>query len=183
MKDKIVTLQELKLTLSYRKKKRERVVFTNGCFDLLHIGHVRYLQAAKELADILVVAVNSDSSIQFLGKSKGRPLVPETQRMEILAALNCVDYVLMFDQPDPLKIITEIQPDALVKGGDWPIDQIVGKDIVEARGGKVHSIPWVPNISTSLIIERIHALTSKPNKQEPNSTSKPAPSSGTHSEE
>lgn len=131
------------------------MVLTNGCFDLLHVGHIRYLQSARALGDVLVVGVNSDASVRLLQKGPGRPVMPDEHRMEVLSALSCVDYVVKFEEPDPLLLIKTIQPDVLVKGGDWPIDQIVGRSSVEARGGTVVSIPLVPGVSTSRIIERI----------------------------
>ena len=158
MINKITTLDRLSDILTNRQQKEERVVFTNGCFDLLHIGHIRYLQSAKALGDLLVVGVNSDKSVLSLSKGPGRPLIPVDQRMEVLAALTCVDYIVKFDESTPLQLIKTIQPDVLVKGGDWSADQIVGKDIVEQRGGMVKIIPLVPAISTSMIVERIQNL-------------------------
>jgi D-glycero-beta-D-manno-heptose 1-phosphate adenylyltransferase len=158
MPEKIMTPQTLPGILQNRQRKGERVVFTNGCFDLLHIGHIRYLQAARALGDLLVVAVNSDDSVRSLAKGPGRPLIPVAQRMEVLAALTCVDYVLQFDEPTPLKVIETLQPDVLVKGGDWAVDHIVGKDVVEGRGGTVQNIALIPDVSTSLIIERIQHM-------------------------
>lgn len=151
----IVTVQELIPLLTRRREQGDRVVFTNGCFDLLHVGHIRYLQAARALGEVLVVGVNSDASVRTMNKGADRPVIPESQRMEVLNALSCVDYVVKFEEPDPLLLIDRIQPDVLVKGGDWPVDQIVGRSSVEARGGTVVSIPLVPEISTSRIIERI----------------------------
>lgn len=158
MTDKIITSDILSEILQDRQRKGQRVVFTNGCFDLLHIGHIRYLQSARALGNLLVVAVNSDESVRSLGKGQGRPLNPVDQRMEVLAALTCVDYVVRFDESTPLTIIQTLQPDVLVKGGDWSVDQIVGKDIVEGRGGTVKNISLTPNISTSLIIDRIQNM-------------------------
>jgi len=158
MTDKITTAQELSGILQIRQRKGERVVFTNGCFDLLHIGHIRYLQSARALGNLLVVAVNSDESVRSLDKGQGRPLNPVDQRMEVLAALACVDYVVRFDESTPLTIIQTLQPNVLVKGGDWSVDQIVGKDVVEGRGGTVKNISLTPNISTSLIIDRIQNM-------------------------
>jgi D-beta-D-heptose 7-phosphate kinase/D-beta-D-heptose 1-phosphate adenosyltransferase len=132
-------------------------VFTNGCFDLMHIGHTRYLQAAKSLGDVLVVGVNSDASVRSLDKSPDRPIVPQSQRAEVLAALACVDFVVIFDESDPLQLITAVQPDVLVKGGDWAIDRIVGRDIVESRGGVVKTIPLVPGLSTTSLLQRIRS--------------------------
>ncbi len=160
MTDKITTTHPLSDILQDRQRKGERVVFTNGCFDLLHIGHIRYLQSARALGDLLVVAVNSDESVRSLAKGLRRPLTPMDQRIEVLAALTCVDYVVSFDESTPLQIIKTLQPDVLVKGGDWPLDQIVGREMVEKRGGMVKSIPLTPDVSTSLIIERIQKMNS-----------------------
>lgn len=132
-------------------------MFTNGCFDLMHIGHTRYLQAAKSLGDVLVVGVNSDASVRGLDKAPDRPIVPQSQRAEVLAALACVDFVVIFDELDPLRLITAVQPDVLVKGGDWTIDRIVGRDIVESRGGVVKTIPLVPGLSTTSLLQRIRS--------------------------
>ncbi len=151
----VVTVQELIPLLTRQREQGARVVLTNGCFDLLHVGHIRYLQAARALGDVLVVGVNSDASVGLLQKGPGRPVIPDVQRMEVLSALSCVDYVVKFEEPDPLLLIETIRPDVLVKGGDWPIDRIVGRSVVEARGGTVVSIPLVPEISTSRILERI----------------------------
>ena len=135
----------------------ECVIFTNGCFDLLHIGHTRYLQEAKRLGDRLVVGINSDNSVRQLAKGPDRPIVPAEQRAEVLAALTCVDYVTIFNEPDPLVLIQALKPNILVKGGDWSTDRIVGKAFVEAQGGSVRNIPLVPDISTTAIIQRILA--------------------------
>lgn len=160
MREKLTSPQNLLPVLRERQHKGARVVFTNGCFDLLHIGHIRYLQAAKACGDILVVGVNSDESVRSLGKGSGRPLNSVEERMEILAALSCVDYVVKFEESTPFQLIEALQPDILVKGGDWPVEHIVGKDVVERRGGTVKSIPLVPNVSTSLMIKRIQNLPS-----------------------
>jgi D-beta-D-heptose 7-phosphate kinase/D-beta-D-heptose 1-phosphate adenosyltransferase len=143
--------------LAGHRAKGERIVFTNGCFDLLHIGHTRYLEAARALGDLLVVGVNSDASVRSLGKAPGRPVVPEAQRAEVLAALACVDYVVLFDEPDPAGLLADLQPDVLVKGGDWAPERIIGRQAVEARGGTVRTIPLVPGISTTGLVERILA--------------------------
>ena len=135
----------------------ECVIFTNGCFDLLHIGHTRYLQEAKRLGDRLVVGINSDDSVRQLAKGTNRPIVPAEQRAEVLAALACVNYVTIFDEPDPLALIQALKPNILVKGGDWSTDRIVGKEFVEAQGGLVRSIPLIPDISTTKIVEKILA--------------------------
>lgn len=158
MNNKIKSRSELIELLANRHAKRERIVFTNGCFDLMHIGHTRYLQAARELGDLLVVGVNTDASVRKLMKGDGRPIVPETQRAEVLAALHCVDYVVLFDESDPGRLIAELQPDVLVKGGDWAPDQIIGRDVVEARGGIVRTIPLVPGVSTTALLNKIQSL-------------------------
>lgn len=160
MTDKIIIPLALSDVLQERQRKGEHVVFTNGCFDLLHIGHIRYLQSAKALGDVLVVAVNSDESVRSLEKGRGRPLNPVEHRMEVLAALACVDYVVRFDESTPLTVIETLQPDVLVKGGDWPVEQIVGREVVQKRGGMVKSISLTPNISTSLLIDRIQHMDS-----------------------
>jgi len=135
----------------------KRLVFTNGVFDLLHPGHVRYLQRARALGGALIVGLNSDRSVRA-NKGDGRPITPEAERAEILAALACVDAVVVFDEDTPHEIIVAIQPDVLVKGADWADDAIVGRDIVEARGGTVVRVPVEPGYSTSAIIERIRRL-------------------------
>jgi len=131
-----------------------RVVFTNGCFDLLHPGHIRTLEAARQLGDALVVGLNSDRGVREL-KGPGRPILPERERAEILAALECVDAVVIFDEPTPREIIAALLPDVLVKGGDWAGDQIVGREEVEAAGGRVASIPVAPGYSTTAILQKI----------------------------
>ena len=151
---KIKSLDELVCELDRLKDQSKRIVFTNGCFDLLHVGHTRYLEAARSYGDVLVVAVNSDSSTRQI-KGDKRPLLPQDERAELLAALSVVDYVLVFDEPDPHHILSKIVPHVLIKGGDWPPDQIIGRDIVEAAGGKVILIPEIPGRSTSAIIQSI----------------------------
>jgi D-glycero-beta-D-manno-heptose 1-phosphate adenylyltransferase len=153
--EKIISRREVVSALTARRKQGQRVVFTNGCFDLMHVGHTRYLQAARDLGDLLVVGVNTDRSVRDLDKGADRPIVPEQQRAEVLAALACVDYVVLFDEADPGRLIAEIQPDVLVKGGDWTPDKIIGRETVEARGGAVKTIPLVPGVSTTAIVERI----------------------------
>ncbi|MBW2109485.1 MAG: D-glycero-beta-D-manno-heptose 1-phosphate adenylyltransferase, partial [Deltaproteobacteria bacterium] len=133
-----------------------QLVFTNGCFDLLHVGHVRYLQVAKAQGDMLVVGLNSDRSVRRI-KGPPRPIVPEQERAEILAALACVDFVTLFDEPDPLMTIRILMPDVLVKGADWRKEAIVGADVVEAGGGRVVRVPLTEGASTSGIIEKILA--------------------------
>jgi D-beta-D-heptose 7-phosphate kinase/D-beta-D-heptose 1-phosphate adenosyltransferase len=134
--------------LRRRQRRGERVVFTNGCFDLIHPGHIRYLRAAGRLGDVLVVALNSDASVRRL-KGAGRPLVPVAARCEVVAALEMVDYVTVFGTDTPYDLIRLLRPDVLAKGGDWPIDRIVGADLVLARGGKVRSLPFAKGYSTS----------------------------------
>ena len=131
-----------------------RVVFTNGVFDVLHPGHTRYLADARALGDALIVAVNSDRSVRAQHKGSDRPITPEADRAELVAALTAVDAVVIFDEDTPLEIISAIQPDVLVKGADWASDAIVGRDVVEARGGRVVRIPLAPGYSTTAILER-----------------------------
>jgi rfaE bifunctional protein nucleotidyltransferase chain/domain len=131
-----------------------RVVFTNGVFDLLHPGHVRYLRHARALGDALVVGVNTDRSVRVI-KGESRPVTPETERAEILAALACVDVVVLFDEETPYELIKRIQPDVLVKGADWSEASMIGRDIVEARGGRVVRVPFEAGYSTTSIIEKI----------------------------
>jgi D-glycero-beta-D-manno-heptose 1-phosphate adenylyltransferase len=136
-----------------------RVVFTNGCYDLLHPGHTRLLEQARDLGDILILALNSDSSVRE-NKGAGRPIVDELERAEVAAALAAVDYVVLFDEPTPREIIARVLPDVLVKGGDWGPNEIVGREEVEASGGRVVSIPFEPGYSTSSIVERISKIPS-----------------------
>lgn len=149
-----LTWPELRALREAWRSAGERVVFTNGCFDLLHAGHVRYLNAARGLGDRLVVGLNDDDSVRRL-KGPSRPVTPEGERAEILAALACVDAVALFAEDTPLRVIEAVEPDVLVKGGDWSLDAIVGRDFVEARGGLVTTIPVVPGRSTSGILRRI----------------------------
>ena len=138
-------------------KRDKKIVFTNGCFDLLHAGHCHYLQKAKELGDILIVGLNSDSSVKRI-KGPPRPIIPEDQRAFILSSLKAVDYVVIFEEDTPIRLIKAIKPDILVKGGDWKPENIPGRDLVESYGGKVITIPFEHQISTSKIIERIKEL-------------------------
>jgi rfaE bifunctional protein nucleotidyltransferase chain/domain len=154
MSAKILSHDELIDERARLRAAGEKLVFTNGVFDILHVGHVRYLEAARALGDALVVAINSDSSVQTL-KGPGRPLMNEKERAEILAALQAVDYVTIFDDLSPRTVIAELLPDLLVKGGDYALDQIHGREEVEAAGGRVVSLPFVEGVSTSAIIERI----------------------------
>lgn len=148
-------LAELLPTLAERKKRGERVVFTNGCFDLLHPGHVAYLAEARELGDLLVVGLNSDASVKKLEKGVERPIMTEEERAAVLSGLRSVDYVVIFGEETPIRLIEAIVPDVLVKGGDWPLESIVGKDVVEKAGGAVRTIPFVAGKSTTGLVERI----------------------------
>lgn len=154
MKRKIKKREDLLRTIKDLKAKGKRIVFTNGCFDLLHVGHIRYLEEAKTLGDILILGVNSDSSVRKL-KGPERPILPVEERTEILSGLGCVDYITIFDELDPLALITSLQPNVLVKGGDWTKEQTVGKEVVERSGGEVVIIPFVKGASTSNLIETI----------------------------
>ena len=135
----------------------QKVVFTNGCFDLLHPGHVRYLEEARSLGDALIIGVNTDVSVKRLGKGPGRPLTPEADRARVLAACACVDRVVLFAEDTPLALITLLTPDILVKGGDYQLDEIVGREVVLARGGRVVALPFVPGYSTTRLIDRIRS--------------------------
>jgi D-beta-D-heptose 7-phosphate kinase/D-beta-D-heptose 1-phosphate adenosyltransferase len=150
----VLTLEEAILRFGREKRNGRRVVFTNGCFDLLHPGHIRGLELACALGDVLIVGLNSDASVRQL-KGEGRPVISESERAEILAALESVDAVVIFDELTPREVISRLLPDVLVKGGDWPGDQIVGREEVEAAGGRVVSVPVVPGYSTSAILRKI----------------------------
>jgi len=150
----ILTLDEAILRFGREKRNGRRIVFTNGCFDLLHPGHIGSLEQARALGDALIVGLNSDASVREL-KGVGRPVFPERERAEILAALECVDAVVIFDEPTPREVIARLLPDVLVKGGDWPGDQIVGREEVESAGGHVVSVPVVPGYSTTAILRKI----------------------------
>jgi len=154
MKQKIIGEKGLLRIVKNLKTRGKRIVFTNGCFDLLHIGHIRYLEKARTLGDILIVGVNSDSSVRIL-KGPKRPILPVKERAEILSGLGCVDYITIFNEQDPLKLITSLHPHVLVKGGDWIKEQIVGGDMVERSGGRVVIIPFVKGTSTSNLIGTI----------------------------
>lgn len=150
----ILSLTELQSEREILRQQGRRVVFTNGCFDLLHPGHVRYLQQARTLGDVLIVALNSDRSVREL-KGENRPILRQDERAEVMAALACVDYVTIFDEPTPRTVIAALLPDVLVKGGDWGVEAIVGREEVEAAGGQVLSLPFVDGCSTSDVIQRI----------------------------
>ncbi len=154
MVKKILKIEELVQKVNMLRRSGKRLVFTNGCFDILHVGHIRYLAAARSKGDVLVVGLNSDESVKII-KDEQRPIMNQEQRAEILAGLWCVDYITIFNEPDPLKLIKAIAPDVLVKGADWREQDIIGADVVKAKGGKVVRVSVVPDISTSRIIERI----------------------------
>lgn len=151
---KIKSLKELKKILAGLRAKGKKIVFTNGCFDILHYGHAKYLQDAKKKGDILVVAINSDASVKRIKESK-RPIVGETDRLGVIAALESVDYAVLFKEDTPLKVITSLKPDILVKGADWKKNNIVGSDIVSGYGGKVVRIKLMPGRSTTNLIKKI----------------------------
>jgi rfaE bifunctional protein nucleotidyltransferase chain/domain len=152
--EKLKSRDELRTLLAAHRAAGERVVFTNGCFDLLHPGHIRYLREAAALGDLLVVAINSDASVRRL-KGPARPLQPEDERAEILCALEMVRYVTIFDEDTPLAVITALLPQVLVKGGDWTTERIVGREAVEAAGGVVRSLPFAPGYSSSALIRKV----------------------------
>ncbi len=153
----VLARAELKLRIGALKRVGKRVVFTNGCFDILHPGHIRMLEKARSLGDALVVGINSDPSVQEI-KGPQRPVIPEAERAELLAALEAVDFVTVFEEATPRELIVEILPTVLVKGSDWGPDEIVGREEVEAAGGEVVSIPLEAGYSTSKLIERIRRL-------------------------
>jgi D-beta-D-heptose 7-phosphate kinase/D-beta-D-heptose 1-phosphate adenosyltransferase len=150
---KVVSQQEL-LDIRTRLKKKQRVIFTNGCFDILHRGHVEYLERAKGLGDVLIVGLNTDASVRRL-KGAGRPIVEEDDRAHVLAGLASVDFVCLFGEETPQKLIELLVPDVLVKGADWAVEDVVGREVVEAAGGSVRTIEFLPDRSTSRIIEKI----------------------------
>jgi D-beta-D-heptose 7-phosphate kinase/D-beta-D-heptose 1-phosphate adenosyltransferase len=153
-REKIKSIDDAQHEINRLKNKGKRIVFTNGCFDILHIGHARYLYEARMLGDFLIVAVNSDSSVKRL-KGASRPVVPENERAEMIAALGCVDMAIIFDEETPYEVIKRLVPNVLVKGGDWKEADIVGADIVKAAGGVVKSITFTEGSSTTNIISRI----------------------------
>ena len=151
---KIKSRDELRSVVCHVQAEDKRVVFTNGCFDILHPGHVRFLEKARTLGDVLVVAINSDVSVKK-NKGKDRPIMPQYERMEIISALGCVDFVTIFEEETPREIIRKLLPDVLVKGGDWASDRIVGRNIIELNGGEVVLIDFEKGFSTTKIIERV----------------------------
>lgn len=153
----VLTLEEIILRFGREKRNGKRVVFTNGCFDLLHPGHIESLETARAMGDVLIVGINSDASVRTL-KGPGRPVIPAEERAEILASLECVDAVLIFEELTPQRVIAALLPDVLVKGGDWPGNQIVGREEVEAAGGKVVRVEVVQGYSTSEILRKIREM-------------------------
>jgi D-glycero-beta-D-manno-heptose 1-phosphate adenylyltransferase len=151
---KVKTLKEIIPLRAALRERGKKLVFTNGCFDILHVGHVRYLNEARSLGDALIVGINSDRSVREI-KGATRPIIPEADRAEVIAALASVDYVFIFDDPTPKQVIDAIVPDVLVKGADWDISEIVGRDTVESAGGVVRNVPLVEGSSTTDIIRRV----------------------------
>ncbi|HKT10881.1 MAG TPA: D-glycero-beta-D-manno-heptose 1-phosphate adenylyltransferase [Terriglobia bacterium] len=156
-RSKILLLDDAYAVIDAHKARSDRVVFTNGCFDLLHPGHTRYLTDARKLGDVLIVAINSDRSVREL-KGDGRPIFPQEERAEILAALKAVDYVTVFDDPTPREVIARMLPHVLVKGAGWGPNEIVGRKEVEAAGGRVVSMPAVPGFSTTCIVNAVQKI-------------------------
>lgn len=154
-RERLLELPALLDELAGRRAAGERVVFTNGCFDLLHAGHVALLDAAAALAEILVVGLNTDASVRRL-KGPPRPLMQQGERARVVAALRAVDYVVFFDEATPLRVIQALRPDVLVKGGDYELDAIVGREVVESYGGRVVRVPLVPGCSTTALLARLH---------------------------
>jgi len=156
--DKVVDRATAVARVTEARRAGKRVVFTNGCFDLLHVGHVRYLADARAAGDLLVVGVNADASVRRLAKGAERPVVPQAARAEVLAALAAVDLVTVFEEDTPAEIIAAIVPDVLVKGADWAPDQVVGREVVEANGGRVLLVPVVEGFSTTALVERLRRI-------------------------
>ena len=155
---KIIPLEEAYRLVGELKRRGRRVVFTNGCFDLLHPGHAQVITEARKLGDVLIVAINSDASIRGLGKEPGRPVIPQAERAEVVAAFEGVDYVTVFDTVSVQPVVARMQPDVLVKGGTWGPDEIVGREDVEAAGGRVVAVPVVKGYSTTAIVEAARKL-------------------------
>jgi rfaE bifunctional protein nucleotidyltransferase chain/domain len=151
---KIRELPDAKKKVERLRSKNKKIVFTNGCFDILHIGHARYLYAAREMGDFLIVAMNSDRSVKAI-KGPDRPIMNQSERSEMLASLECVDMVVIFDEDNPMEVIRYLMPDILIKGGDWKEEDIIGADVVRAAGGQIRSIPYINGYSTSGIIKKI----------------------------
>ena len=160
MPEKVQSRDQIRATAARAKTQGKKIVFTNGCFDLLHVGHLRVLREAKKLGNILIVAINSDRSVREI-KGVDRPVVPGKERAELIAALEMVDYVTLFDEADPIPLLREIKPDVLVKGGDWGEAGVVGRELVEGWGGKVAVIPFLEGHSTTNIIEKVERTRKK----------------------
>jgi len=154
LRRKRLSRDRVKQVIDAEKAAGRRVVFTNGCFDLLHAGHVRYLEAARRLGNVLLVAVNSDASVRQL-KGEGRPILPLDERLRIVQALSAVDYVVAFDEPTPRELLSELKPDVLVKGGDYGVEGVIGREIVWAYGGEVCVVPATEDLSTTQTVERM----------------------------
>lgn len=154
--DKVKSLDELKAITAAARINAKIIVFTNGCFDLLHRGHIYLLREAKALGDLLVVAINSDQSVKAI-KGPTRPILSETDRLELIASMEMVNYVLLFDEPDPYNIISILRPHILVKGGDWSTEEVIGGDLVQGNGGKVVVVPYLKGFSTTEIIAKIRS--------------------------
>ena len=152
--EKILGWKALREEVERHRCRGEKIAFTNGCFDILHVGHVRYLAEARKMGDLLIVAVNSDASVRAI-KGERRPLVPQQERAEVVASLAAVDYVTLFDETTPLTLIEYLRPDCLIKGGDWPEEAVVGRKAVRSWGGTVALIPMVEGASTTNIVEKI----------------------------
>jgi len=152
--NKILSWEELKKVVKIHRKEGKTIVFTNGCFDILHVGHVQYLQEARKMGDLLILGLNSDASVRAI-KGEKRPLVPQDERAEVVASLTTVDYVTLFDETTPLRLIEFLHPDCLVKGGDWKEASVVGRDLVRSWGGKVVVVPLTEGASTTNIVEKI----------------------------
>ena len=155
--NKILEREALRNKLEALRKKGKRIAFTNGCFDILHVGHVRYLREAKKTADVLVLAINSDASVRSI-KGEKRPLMTENERAEVLAALEFIDFVTIFPELTPLELINYLKPDVLIKGGDWPEEKVVGREEIKKWGGRVAIIPEVEGKSTTNVVEKIRKL-------------------------
>jgi D-beta-D-heptose 7-phosphate kinase/D-beta-D-heptose 1-phosphate adenosyltransferase len=155
--EKILEWTALKQEVERQRRDGRTIAFTNGCFDILHVGHVRYLREARRTADLLILGLNSDASVRRI-KGEKRPLVPQQERAEVVAALACVDYVTLFAEETPLKLIEYLEPDILVKGGDWSEETVVGRDAVRSRGGRVVIVPLTEGASTTNIVDKIRRV-------------------------
>jgi rfaE bifunctional protein nucleotidyltransferase chain/domain len=159
--EKILSREQLKSEIDRLRKGGKKISFTNGCFDILHVGHVRYLRDARRTGDVLILALNSDASVRAI-KGEKRPLVPEDERADVVASLESVDFVTLFDELTPLELIESLRPDVIVKGGDWAEEDVVGRDSVRKWGGKVVIIPETEGASTTNIVEKIRKVYGRP---------------------